>query len=125
MKMCQPHWDQIREAIRVRGLSHLGASSGIEALERLNDELAGRATPDTYDPLMDANNMIWSKALEFGGLYLMGQKDDGSQYCPLCEVDIHTPAREDGRPEAQHWIEGCTDTILRHCREISLVSSVS
>lgn len=119
--MCQPHWEKIRAAIKERGLDHLGASSGLEAIERLNDELAGRATPDTYDPLMNANNMIWSRALEMGGLYLMGQKEDGSQYCPLCEVDANSPAREDGRPEAEHWIEGCTNSVLNHCRDLGLV----
>lgn len=120
MKMCQPHWDELRKAIADRGLSHLVAKDGKVAIERVEDELRGTATDKTYDPLMDAHWMISGKALEMGGLYIMGEKHDGSQYCPLCEVDIH--AKDIGE-NAQEWIKGCTDSILVHCQERKLVPS--
>ena len=114
MKICTDHWAKLRAAIHAKGMSHLGASSGEEAAERLKAELDGTATDSTFDPLMAANNMIWSRALEMGGLYLMTQKEDGTEYCPLCEVDIH------GGNSAE-WIDGCTDFLRKSCEEKGLI----
>lgn len=116
MKICKDHWAALRNAIHVRGLGHLGASSGKEAMERAKKEIEGTATDATFDPLMAANNNIWSKALELGGLYLMTRKADGSEYCPLCEVELQY---EPGT--AQKWIDGCTDAIRSYCEQRGLI----
>src|SRR5689334_6280406 len=89
MKMCQTHWDQLKQAIHARGAGGMitdskGLTKSIEA------ELAGKPpTQKSYDPLFAAHNMIVSNALEVGGLYLMGQDPEGKEYCPLCEVAKH------------------------------------
>lgn len=120
MKICQAHWDSLRAAIKERGLDHLGAKNGEEAVERMQDELNGVATDDTYDPLMSANWMISSNALQAGGLYLMGADEKGEQYCPLCEVEKHI-----GVGTAAEWIQGCTDSIRQHCIEKGLIAKPS
>lgn len=70
-----------------RGLDHLGAKSGNEAAAAIAAQMSGEEA--AYDPLMDCNNMIWSRGLEMCGLYLMTQKPDGSDFCSICEAVAH------------------------------------
>ena|SRR3990172_1832585 len=119
--MCQVHWNKLRAALAARGIDHLGAKNGQELLENVKTELVG-GKPD-YDPLMDCNNMIFSRGLEMGGLYLMGRKEDGSSYCPICEATTHQTAysKED---HEKYWIDGPADAALAQCRELGLVPAV-
>lgn len=71
MKICAPHWEKLREAIKSRGLWPLVARNGQEAMQRTVDELEGTEDKATYDPLMNCVWMIYGKATEFGGLYLI------------------------------------------------------
>jgi hypothetical protein len=105
MRFCQPHWDQLRDAVRSRGLYDFVASSGKEAVARMAAQFEDASDGKPYDPLMAAHFMIVDRALELGGLYLMTQKEDGSEYCPLCEMEAH------GGDPAQ-WIDGATDFVL-------------
>lgn len=124
MKFCQSHWDKLRAAIELRGIGHLGAQSGPEAVERAKQELAGAATDATYDPLMSCHWMITGRALEMGGLYLMGPTPDGGEYCPVCEVIAHTPAERASKEEVEtNWIDGPADAALAYCREKGLVKA--
>lgn len=124
MKICADHWAKVREAIKARGLDHLGAKSGQEAMADAVTQLQGGETQ--YDPLMDCNNMIWGRGLELGGLYLMGQKEDGSEYCPICEALAHMePALgETKEQQERYWIDGPADAALKCAREKGLVPNV-
>ena len=115
MKMCLPHWEALRQGVKDRGMWPLVASSGKEAVDMISKQLRGEETG--FDPLMSANWAISGRALEMGGLYLMAQKEDGSEYCPLCEADVHGG-------HAQEWITGCLDAQLEHARELNLVPKV-
>jgi len=117
MRMCQPHWDQLRKAISDKNLMHLVAKSGEEAIARMITELEDKPDqPSARDPLMEANLSIMSQALDQGGLYLMSPKEDGTDYCPLCEVVVHTEIGMDSK-----WIEGCTDAILQDYKDNALL----
>ena len=121
MKICKNHWEQLKDAIKVRGLWDLVAPNGQAAIYRMQQELAGTATDSNYDPLMTANYMISGQALNFGGIYLLT-----GDYCPLCEAEHHTQIPDDFPEEikkqgvAMYWINGCTDSILDYCREHGL-----
>jgi hypothetical protein len=120
MKMCQPHWDALREAVKTKGMWHLVSRNGEEAAERaqrLSDKKRD-ADPKDYDPLFDTHMMIMSNALQAGGTYLMGTKEDGSEYCCLCELDAHKDQMGEG---SKDWIEKATDGALQYCREKGLV----
>jgi hypothetical protein len=117
MKICQSHWGQLRKAIDERGLSGLVAGDGKKAHAAMVRELEGHPEPGDWDPLMSANWAIHSEALHFGGLYLMGEDENGNQYCPLCEADAHGG-------HAADWIKGCCDAQLEHARELKLVPGV-
>lgn len=114
MKICPDHWKQCREAIEKRGLNHLIKSSDV-ALENMKKEISGEELGKRdYDPLMTLNWMITGQALKLGGLYLMTAKEDGSEYCPLCEVEKHLG------DEGKTWIDGASDSILAYCKEHGL-----
>ena len=115
MKFCDTHWDALKQALKDRGLWHL-VGDGESLKSRVTEEIEGTHTTASYDPLWDATNMIYANALQRGGLYLL-QGD----YCPLCEVDKHSPATGTGGSEtAEDWITGCTDAILGYCLDNDL-----
>ena len=109
MQFCQPHWDRLRQEIKSHGVWDLVSVSGEEAVGKLVDELKGKEpTLEGYDPLMAAHNMITSRALECGGLYLLT-----GDYCPLCEV---TKA---SKPEvAEGWIRGASKAAVDYAVEL-------
>lgn len=111
MRMCQPHWERLRDAIRERGMYEFVASSGKEAASEMVAQLDGTEDPETpFDPLMSAHWGITNQVLDRAGLYVMFPKEDGSERCPLCEVAEHG-----GKPD--EWINGESDAILQHFRE--------
>lgn len=117
MQFCQPHWDKLRAAIAERGLSHRIAQDGRAAAGRMKAEFEGTATDRTYDPLMDAHNMIVARALELGGLYLMT-----GDYCPICEAVTHSPKEVFPSVEdvERYWIDGPADSVKTYCVEHGL-----
>lgn len=117
MKFCQAHWDQLRDAIKTRGIWPLVARNGMEAAERFVEELEGKASDASWDPLMAAHWAIGGRATEILGLYIFG-----TEVCPVCEVlTVH-----DSKPcehgcthddVEKRWIEGPADAMLKHVRD--------
>jgi hypothetical protein len=122
MKMCQPHWNKLREAMKDRCIDYLGAKDGKQAADDAVEQLAGRETD--YDPLMACNWMITGRALKMGGLYLMGAKEDGSEYCPICEAIEHKPEDVEVAWVENYWIDGPADAVLEECRTLGLANPV-
>lgn len=94
MKMCQPHWEQLRADVSKYGLDHLIAPDGKAAAEMITRQLEGTDGPLDFDPLMNANNQLWSMSLDVIGLRMMVTKEDGSDPCPACELRDY------------NWVEG-------------------
>lgn len=111
MRMCMPHWEQLRQGVKDRGMMHLVLKSGEEAVKNMKAEIEG--APAKFDPLMAANWAIFSQALNFGGLDMMV-----GEHCPLCEADAHGG-------HAQEWIDGCLDAQLEYAIELGLVKKES
>ncbi len=109
MKFCQEHWNGLRAAIEERGLTHLVARGGKEAVESLAREARGEATKDDFDPLMAAHNMILGQFVEDIGLAAF----DGEK-CPLCEVEKSRAGL------AKNWTDGSADSALEMARELGL-----
>ena len=112
MQICQTHWDAIRKALDDRGIGHLGAKTGQQAIAAISNELEGREAENDFDPLMGCNNMIFAEGLKRCGLVLMGAKEDGSEYCPICESQ---------RQYGEWWINGPADAMLAEAKEKGLV----
>lgn len=127
MQFCKVHWEQLRTAIKERGLDHLVSKSGEEAVQRMVEEIEGVESNNNFDPLIAAHNMILDRALQMGGLYLFS-----GDYCPICEVMKHM----DGKPgditgrlwsakEIEFdWINGPANAVLEHCRQIKIAPQV-
>lgn len=111
MQFCTRHWEQLRQAIKDNGLWEFVSHSGQEVVGRMKKELEGQIT--VPDPLMTAHNMITGRAIEHGGLYLMTAKEDGSHYCPLCELDEHAPKPPDGKVPSDWWINSCAEHLKK------------
>ncbi len=110
MEICKRHWDALRQAIADRGLEHLGAKSGRDAMRNIITELEGREAENDFDPLMTAHNMIWNMSLEVCGLELMA--GDEQQQCPICNALQKYEA---------WWIEGPANAVKTLAQEKGLV----
>ncbi len=107
--MCQPHWDKLRDAIKLRGLDDMIAKDGMQAAQQLAE---GRP-----DPLLAAHNAIVGNAAAAAGLAIMSPNDDGSERCPICylkEASFAAPSCDCGDPACtsesradrfERWIE--------------------
>lgn len=119
MRICQAHWDELRAAIAAAGLSKFVSNSGEQARERLQAQLQpGTPELEGFDPLMNANFGIWVNAVEQGGNYLLLGKEDGTPFCPLCELEAHTETK------AAEWIEAATNEQSRRAAALGLMPGV-
>lgn len=115
MKMCQKHWDALRQGVHERGMGHLIPGSGQDAVDRIKKEQQGEAVPP--DPLMEAHNMILSRSIELLGMYILTMKEgteasNEGHYCPLCEAREHLPAHpETGLLCDESWIVTLLDYL--------------
>lgn len=109
MKWCPPHWNALREAIRVRGLDGFGAQNAQQAAVDMEAQIEGEKT--AFDTLMGSFWKINNQMLENVGLRAMGA-------CPLCLLV------EDGQPElVENWISGVTDSAKAYAIQQGLVKT--
>jgi hypothetical protein len=109
MKFCDCHWEKLRTAIAQRGLMHLVARNGEEALKRLIKDVEGTAKELDYDPLMSCAWMIYGHALKIAGSFMLT-----GDWCPVCL------AAERGADELW-WISWPADAALQYCKENQLL----
>lgn len=110
MKMCQTHWDELKVKVTAKGLFDFVCSNGSETYQRVLGELKGEPeTRRNFDPLMSCNWMLFENALRGGGLYLMGQQEDGSEYCPVCEAEKHNNTG---------WIDAAVNAVAEHMKTL-------
>lgn len=140
MKICQPHWDQMRAKLNELGIGHLGHKSGEEALVAIAKQVergSEAELPDEeWDPLMAMNMNFWSMAVSNVGLAAMTE-DYG---CPLCDArasfDLHnTPTGRCSEPECNiqiqpgecpwdlNMISSCAEAMRKHAIERGLVKT--
>lgn len=121
MRMCQQHWDALRSAIEARGLGHLIAANGGEAVMRMKAELHGKSDLDDFDPLMAAHNLIGERSVHVFGLWIMQ-----GALCPVCELLKVTPPPPAGHRYATnelYFIDGPADSVLAFCEEHGIATA--
>ena len=113
MRMCEDHWQKLRDAVDATGLGTLVSEGGQEAMMKMVAGLQEGPSIDNFDPLMQAHNAIMANTMticqERGGqasvAELMGAY--GDDWCPLCYInEQHNQACEE---------EGCTYTFDSWC----------
>lgn len=115
MRFCQSHWDRLKKAIEDRGLNHLIAKDGKEAMQQAIKQLQGVDDKrKDYDPLMSAHWQIVENAIKAGGLYIMM-----GDICPLCEVDKHQAEMQPGN-SSDDWIKYASDAQLEYAKSMGL-----
>lgn len=88
MKLCGPHWSELRSLIEASGYGSLIAADDNDAKNRLAKELEDSAGPDDFDPLMAAQNLILGNAVDAAGPALLAPVNDGSDRCPICFLNV-------------------------------------
>jgi len=116
MKMCMDHWDELRAAIKERGLDHFVSGSGKELAERTVGALGGDDSVDVFDPLMSANIMIVGNAMNAAGFGILGNDKSGNEICPICYGEKHDP-------DVGKWISYAADGCLEYAQEMGFVPS--
>lgn len=81
MKFCKEHWQQLREAIKERGLDGFIAKSGKEAADRLVLEQACKSL-DSFEPLIGAYGAIAGNLLHSVGPTILT-----GEHCPICTLN--------------------------------------
>lgn len=120
MKICDPHWQQLKQAIDERGLTPFVAKDGEHAAENMIAQLQGEDTKENFDPLMSATCMIWSNSLEAFGIEII-QPDAP---CPLCLLDKHAKecTEEDcNKQSGTDWIGFAADGQVEAAKELGLL----
>lgn len=97
MRMCQSHWDMLREEVKAQGLYDLVSANGDIVAMKLVAELKGSPdSRDNFDPLMRCNFMIMNRVMDGLGLMVMAE-DFG---CPICF--LNSQRAEDGSCKCGH-----------------------
>ena len=146
MRICRDHWAKCRAAVEARGMSHL-VQDGRHHFEKSVAELEGEGpAPTDFDPLMAMNNNFLVRALDLGGIGVLGHNPNDPEgeghYCPLClpkkSFEHHnTPTgrcpdpkcrlqvKPGEKPWDQQWIDSCADDMLNHCVKVGLIKMAS
>ena len=137
MKFCQTHWNNLRQAIKARGLWDMVAGSGEEAVQQAKDQLGGKEqTKENFDPLMAAHWTICNNAMDTlkrigaNPLALLTQppEDHPEWECPLCYLN-YLSAEHDRTcmdPNCTKtkgltfdiWIDKAADGVLEYVKEL-------
>jgi hypothetical protein len=117
MNWCQPHWTQLVQAVKDRGLDRFGAKTGAEVAAEMQSQVDGNE--ETFDPLLGSWARINSRMAE--SLSNMGRGAEVLQLkCPCCILV------EDGQPElVAGWINGVTDQAKHYAIEQGLLKADS
>ena len=94
MKFCPEHWNALRDEVDRAGLSALIPDDGEAAMRAMVREMNEGSSVDSFDPLMIAHNLIWSRAMEDiktryqqNPLMLMADADEHPEWaCPVCAL---------------------------------------
>lgn len=114
MNWCKPHWQQLREVLKSKGLDKFGAQTSEEAMAEIQHQIE-EGTEKGFDPLLGSWARINTKMAE--GLNRMGRHKELLELkCPLCTLV------EDQRPElVADWLEGVTEGARLYAVEEGLL----
>lgn len=122
MKFCEKHWEAVKEAAHIRGMSHLVKCTEESALRHLEGLLTGERCTEECDPVLAVHNMIILNALKalnvtpmiIGPLVVI----DTSQApcdCPLCTMVIRCGCKGPGQCGFESdIIQECMDSMKQH-----------
>jgi hypothetical protein len=119
VNLCQKHWDELKQAIKDRGLFHLVPSTMEEAAQNAVASLEGQE--GRFDPLMGASNTIFKNAFHAIGLPLLEPGDSGKPPCPICFLLQECPCKKGADCDINNWIKYAADGALDYAREQKLV----
>lgn len=125
VSMCQNCWEELREAIKMRGLDHLVSKNGHSLADRMQRMAAGDRGNDNFDPLIQATLAIYANMVRAFGAAL---GSPNAPPCILCWMNEHANDECDnpdcsGKHDSGHdWINYAADGQLKDAQKRGLVS---
>lgn len=115
MNWCKPHWQQLREALKAKGLDGFGAQTGEEAAAEIASQLEGNE--ESFDPLLGCWSRVNAAMAE--SLTSLGRGHEILQLrCPLCILV------DDGQPHTvANWIDGVTEEARMYAVHQGLIKT--
>lgn len=106
MNWCKDHWNQLRQALKDRGLDQFGAKDGHDAAAAIAAQIDGGE--EKFDPLLGSWSRINATMAE--SLTNQGRAGELLQLkCPLCILV------EDGQPQmVANWVDGVSDQAKKY-----------
>ncbi len=90
MKICPMHWEQLRHAIKVRGLWDLVCGREIDQTDPPKMLALMRANSiKDFNPLLFAAYNLYLGALRSGGQSILEPDEQFNEKCPCCEAQKH------------------------------------
>lgn len=120
MKICENHFEQLKQAIDDRGLTYLIAKNSLLAAQNFSEQARGIQTKENYDPLMSANWTIWGNALQCFGTEIMSPDAP----CPLCILDDHAATCTDTKcikDSGSDWIGFAADGQVEAAKKLGII----
>lgn len=131
MQICQKHYDALKTAIQDFGLDRLVSKTSEEAHSKMVSSLEEANMKASFDPLMYANNAIFSQVLNVSaakgyGLEVMFVTPEGEHHCPLCFLNTkHSEACPEPNCEFTYdnWVDRAAQDALATAIHLGLVGS--
>lgn len=108
MQMCLKHWEDLKGAIKARGLWDMVSDTGQEVMAKMK---AGMDTPEKFDPLMGAHMLLVKNAIGCFGIGVMTVDENGQDRCPVCVAEAEPQITE-------NWIEKAADGAAAYAKSI-------
>lgn len=122
MKICQEHWDKLRDAVDEAGMGHLRIKDDKEAFDHVVNQAAGKEVK--FDPLMMAHNVVSGHALKVFGLAIAHKHDRGTNdghWCPLCVAKTEGDAWQNPNLDKE-WIDGTVNGVKEYADKRGLLN---
>lgn len=84
MKTCQEHWGMLKKQLNEAGLMKFVANDGVQAADRIRNQIQGDSSNENYDPLMASYFAILSNLIESFGVNAFA---DDAPPCLLCYMN--------------------------------------
>ena len=124
MKLCPPHWDELKAALDQRGLGRFTGRDIARVVTDAVERLPTASPRDSYDPLMSAMLGLYVEAIDVAGGQML-HDDAESELCPVCYVVAGCQCGRGAACLFLKWVEQAADAEMVRARKLGLLPRVA